>query len=245
MKIHPQIKHSIKPRKMKNYFFEFFVIFIAIIGGFFADNIRERFIDRHAVKEYMESLVQDLKADTMDLSQKLLLNKNLINGLDSLQNTMEKPLIGDNLKKFYQYNLQYTVKYHPFMPTNRTIVQLMNTGGLRLIRKKSVSDSIVIYDQTKVAAQLMGEFLGNQISDIIDEEAEIIDVLAFVKSSSASNVQNDFPALLTSDNKTISSYYFKIIVLHGTLQTYYLSLEELKKQATSLIHQIEKEFKVE
>ena len=101
MKIHPPTKHSIKPRKMKNYFFEFFVIFIAIIGGFFAENIRERFIDRHAVKEYMVSLVQDLKADTMDLSQKLLLNKNLIDGLDSLQNTMEKPLIGDNLKKFY------------------------------------------------------------------------------------------------------------------------------------------------
>jgi hypothetical protein len=119
----------------------------------------------------------------------------------------------------------------------------MNTGTLRLIKDKTVSDSIVIYDQFKIATQLQGEFFGNQITKIIDEEAEIIDFLTLMKLSSSSLHQPDFPALLSSDNKTISSYYFKIIIFYATAQSYSSGLVEIKKQATSLIHLIQKEYK--
>lgn len=244
MEIHHHPKHSSKPREIKEYIFEFLIIFVAITGSFFAENLRERYVDKYTVKEYMKSLLQDLKADTLDLGKELVLNQNVIKGLDSLRKTMEKPLVGDNLKQFYQYNSQYTVNYHPFMPTNRTISQLMNTGALRLIKDKTVSDSIVIYDQLKIASQLQSEFIGNQITKIIDEEAEIINFLTLMKSSSSSLHQQDLPALLTSDEKAISSYYFKIMIFFGTTQSYTLGLEEVKKQATSLIHLIEKEYKL-
>ena len=54
MEIHHHPKHSEKPRKYKEYVFEFLVIFVAITGSFFAENLREHFVDSHKEKEYNE-----------------------------------------------------------------------------------------------------------------------------------------------------------------------------------------------
>jgi len=45
------------------------MLFFAITLGFFAENIREIYIESHREKEYMQTMVQDLKEDTSRINQ--------------------------------------------------------------------------------------------------------------------------------------------------------------------------------
>ena len=45
--------------KIKGFIFEFLMMFLAITGGFFMENLREHYIERHKEKEYIESMVTD------------------------------------------------------------------------------------------------------------------------------------------------------------------------------------------
>ena len=59
--------HSHHPKKWKEYLTEFVMLFVAVTLGFFAENQREHFVERHREVEYMESLMEDLSKDKEDL----------------------------------------------------------------------------------------------------------------------------------------------------------------------------------
>jgi hypothetical protein len=55
---HPDLHH--KPKKWKEYFLEFLMIFLAVTLGFFAENIREHFTDKNNTKVYLETYRDEL-----------------------------------------------------------------------------------------------------------------------------------------------------------------------------------------
>ena len=62
---HPDLHH--KPKKWKEYFLEFLMIFLAVTLGFFAENFREYRVEQEQEKHIIESLVQCLTSDTIQL----------------------------------------------------------------------------------------------------------------------------------------------------------------------------------
>ena len=69
---HPDLHH--KPKKWKEYFLEFLMIFLAVTMGFFAENIREAYNDKENIHQLTVSLMNDLKIDTTHLTE--LIQKN-------------------------------------------------------------------------------------------------------------------------------------------------------------------------
>ena len=60
--------HSHTPRKKwTHYFWEFFMLFLAITLGFFVENQREHYIEHKRGKEYAKLLKLDLIKDTLEL----------------------------------------------------------------------------------------------------------------------------------------------------------------------------------
>ena len=53
---HPDLHH--KPKKWKEYFFEFLMIFLAVTMGFFAESIREHFGDREKENQNIENVLR-------------------------------------------------------------------------------------------------------------------------------------------------------------------------------------------
>jgi hypothetical protein len=139
---HPHVEK----KGFKEYFLEFLMIFLAVTLGFFAENIREKLSDRNKEKEYVSSLLEDLKTDTASFNTAISANKLLIKGGDSVLN-----LLSANLRKRDSAELAmiYFFKYeinNVFAPlTDRTISQLKNNGDMRLIKDKVVSDAILSY----------------------------------------------------------------------------------------------------
>src|SRR5664279_15638 len=63
---HPDLHH--KPKKWKEYFLEFLMIFLAVTLGFIAENIREHISDRNKEHEFIVSMIADLKKDNSNFS---------------------------------------------------------------------------------------------------------------------------------------------------------------------------------
>jgi hypothetical protein len=87
---HPQLDHNPKP--WKEYLLEGFMIFIAVMMGFIAENIRENITNDEHARQLTLQLVHDLKADTAQLNYIWRNETQIIKYNDSLLSLLQQPL---------------------------------------------------------------------------------------------------------------------------------------------------------
>lgn len=99
---HPDLHH--KPKKWKEYLLEFFMIFIAVTLGFFAESYREHLVEKSSERELIESYIEDSKSDTAVIRPLLTIyrEKRMVM-LDSLMLLLETKKI-----KGYENSLYYS-----------------------------------------------------------------------------------------------------------------------------------------
>ncbi|HVT85220.1 MAG TPA: hypothetical protein VHD35_08440 [Chitinophagaceae bacterium] len=132
-------------KKFTHYLWEFLMLFLAVFCGFLAENEREHLVENKREKEYIISYVEDLKQDTAELSQIISVVDQKLLFRDSLLKELSNPSVFSNSSKAYYY-LVASFHFPDFIYNDRTIQQLKNSGGMRLIRNKTVSDSMMDYD---------------------------------------------------------------------------------------------------
>ena len=137
-------------KKWTHYLWEFLMLLLAVFCGFLAEYQLEHTIEHTKEKEYMRSMIEDLAQDTIEINRVLavLINNNKNN--DSLLNLLELP----GTKNYEQVKKLYLLHFSSIGAemtsfSQRTISQLKNSGGMRLIRKKAVADSITLYDNNE------------------------------------------------------------------------------------------------
>jgi hypothetical protein len=91
--------------------------------------------------------VEDIKSDTTQSSKVLISLNKTQRRLDTLLNVLASEEVLTNSNNAYRL-WGKSLGFADFVSNDRTIQQLKNSGGLRLIRNKAVSDSIMKYDQT-------------------------------------------------------------------------------------------------
>jgi hypothetical protein len=228
---HPHTSHH--ARKFKDYIFEFLMLFIAVTAGFFMENIREQRVERHKEKQYIQSMIKDIQQDTTNIKDILSHNKIQIIGIDSLLNLLEKPIKPANYNDFYTLILKYLNNYSDFRARNITMTQLKNSGGLRLIEDKSVSDSIVFYywEYEEHLAQL--DFNIKSFQKNIDLEMEFLDWTVIKNGKKKLSISKDFNTkefsnnvimlyyIIISENEWIKNYKLKGTSLLNFLKTQY------------------------
>jgi hypothetical protein len=144
---HPQLEH--KPKPWKEYLLEYFMIFLAVMTGFFAESYREHLGDRAKETEYMQSMVQDLRADTSEIKYAEGEFKSICAVIDTMLTCLKSdkpdPAIINRIvsENFWTYS--------GFSYNNRTIQQLRSSGNFRLVQNKTVADSILNYDNRENA----------------------------------------------------------------------------------------------
>ncbi|HET9826408.1 MAG TPA: hypothetical protein VFP87_13805, partial [Chitinophagaceae bacterium] len=148
MEVHKHPQHVLHKKKWTEYLLEFFMIFFAVTMGFYAENIRERVSDSEREKDYMRSMIEDLRQDTASCHRVINQNATIVRGLDTLISYILKSSEDkDNINLIYAYCIKYRY-YNPEVQfSERTMAQLKNNGGLRLVKKREVSDALSSYDQ--------------------------------------------------------------------------------------------------
>jgi len=133
-------------KKWTHYFWEFLMLFLAVFAGFLAENQREHYIEHQREKQYMLTMLEDLKSDTTQLSFAMQYWAAINNSIDSVTESLVLPLSFTDFRKAYRH-LNNALNFYSFAYNDRTIAQLKNAGGFRLVRKNNVASKIIAYDQ--------------------------------------------------------------------------------------------------
>jgi hypothetical protein len=141
-----EVINSLKKKNWKSYFKEFFMLFLAVFCGFLAENYREKLSTQKIEKEYMLSLIEDLKMDTTNLNSYSTFRLNKSKLMDSLTYL----LLSEDRKQFgneIYFFARQVFDGAPFAYSDGTIQQLKNAGNLRLISKRNVVDALLKYEK--------------------------------------------------------------------------------------------------
>ena len=145
METHSQHLHKAPGNKFWHYFFEFFMLFLAVFCGFLVENFREHQIEKERGVQYIESFYEDLKSDTFKLSGIIAFDDIKLSGLKNIDVCFDG--ITENFKETscLEELIFYSRWNITFQLTDKTIRQLANAGGYRLLMKED-ADSIMNYE---------------------------------------------------------------------------------------------------
>ena len=147
METHSQELHKAPGHGFKHYFFEFFMLFLAVTLGYFVENIREHYVNKEIEKQSIESVVAALASDTVQLKNIIAANEKVNQHLDSLVQLRNADLnIAENKRSFLRNSVVGFSEDWYFISNDAALQQLKSSGSLRLIRKQNIIDSIFKYE---------------------------------------------------------------------------------------------------
>jgi hypothetical protein len=141
-----QVNGGTSRKKWTHYLWEFLMLFLAVFCGFLAENLREHRVEREREKQYMESLLVDLQKDTTLLSSRIQFRYERVMNFDTLLYWLKNKDLREHTGSVYLAGFLAPV-INRFLSNDGTLQQLKNAGGLRLVRKKDIADSILVYDR--------------------------------------------------------------------------------------------------
>ncbi len=147
-------------KKWTHYFWEFLMLFLAVIAGFYAENIREHKVEHRRGKEYLKSFLTDLKTDTANYWTLIEEYEYKVKALDHSYNCYTLIKKGSDFNQCLFDIIEASFGFSDLITEDRTLQQLKSSGALRLISKQD-ADSITKYD-SELREQLQGERTGVQ-----------------------------------------------------------------------------------
>ena len=225
------------------------MLFLAVFCGFLAEYQLEHKIEKDREKQFMRSLVEDLKADTLSINRLEQYRKDRHRMYDSLTAAIVEGKYHDNGSSVYYWGRNIS-RYVFFYSAEGTMQQLKNSGGLRLITKKEITDKIMSYDVLYRNVLHLQDLEEQQINEYRLQAGEVFDAGIFMKMADlqdtvlfrrpAGNPQlkNESPALL---NQIVNKLNY-----WAAGSTFLMTmLKQQKQKAIELIDMIRKEYNLE
>ena len=230
-------------KNFKEYFLEFLMIFLAVTLGFIAENIREHINESAQGKQYIQSLIEDLESDTARMNDIIQFDEVKITALNSMYQCYDT--VTNNLKATSCMGelIKYSKVNRPFILNDRTITQLANAGGYRLLNKED-ADSILAYErmykndydfETTIYQEAQ-----NNVRNTLNELANFKVVSPIETVSSLSGADSGSSSLngwlLFSDNKELLNKWFNQLQLYlRVTKAQSILLNRLQAKAANLI----------
>ncbi len=237
MDTHAHHLHHAPGKKIWHYFFEFLMLFLAVFCGFIAENWREQLREHKREKEFIRSIVEDLKSDTLQSNKTVLQLKRIKSGMDSVMILLSSPGIVDNSNEAYRLWTKY-MGMEVFVSNDRTIQQLKSSGELRLIRNKAVSDRIMDYEQTLKKYYTQSNLMYNAVLEV-SNISQLFDFISLEKN------QNIPVPLTEQGKKSLNEAYAHLQLWNRGLIGLISWLENVNEEGARLITFIQKEYHLE
>jgi hypothetical protein len=251
MEVHHHGHHGHEKKTWKSYFWEFFMLFLAVFFGSLAELQIEHYIENKREKQYIEALIMDLKADTASIRSTIKSNERRELFLDSILFVTNLDLtINGNAKELVRLFMRSA--YRPaHAPSSIAIDQLKNTGSFRLFNHKmGVADSILRYEKSNERIIIHNDLYQHDLNEVWEAFYPICDVKIFRDSSYAtftstkrSLTDKPVPPLHLSQEKlsVFTGHITRQVLINAVNR---LMLENQNQKAISLITFLEKEYRL-
>lgn len=237
METHAHHLHKTPGHGWKHYLFEFLMLFLAVTLGFFVENKRERYADERRGRQYLKSFVEDLQKDTSSFSnllemynEKSVVLKKLFACHDSVTGKLHS---SDCMWDIIDYSLGFP----DLVYTDRTLQQLKNAGGLRLLNRDD-ADSITAYDNLLRAAERNETTEVQEIQALLRNIAfQLINFSSVERQLTNENgsKRSEIPLIYGNNHDLLNTYFNVLLFYEGIVRNQIGNIGSLRQTAKSLI----------
>ena len=242
MEVHHHANHSEGRRNWKSYFWEFLMLFVAVFCGFLAEYQLEHRIEKERGKQFVQSMISDLILDSTKIHESLEFCKQQQLGLDSLGKLiLDKSSRDSSINLIYHLGRKYTFNYGTVLFTKRTITQLKNAGGMRLLTSQNTSNEITKYSENAEVLEYQGEVFYSYLrKDIAGLSQKLLDFNDF-ESSKLKLITDKKLNFVVSDENLLKEYGFTVMSSSKVLENYNNFLAEFLNEIPNVIERLKKE----
>ena len=236
--------HSHTPRKKwTHYFWEFIMLFLAVFCGFLAEYQLEHQIEKERANQYIVSFYEDLKNDTTRIHQLIEYDNKKIEALGNMYTCYDTVMKNLRSTSCMGGLVIHSRSNKGFVLNDRTLRQLANAGGYRLLHKED-ADSIIGYEnmykgyldfQTTVFQQAQDNVRNtlNQIADFKVIAPHQLTTASMANDTTSSLLSG--PLLFTQDKNLINKWFNELSIYLRTTNGQRNSILQLKNKAVSLL----------
>lgn len=248
MEVQKHPHHVTHKKKFGEYLLEFFMLFLAVFLGFVAENIRENRVEKEREHQYIQSMVEDLKADQVVLAAHIANVFEGIHMMDTLiYNLNHHEGIATHTGQMY-YLARFAPRLLPLNINNRTFEQLKNSGSFRLIHSINISNKIMTYYEKLSLVRLLESVNETEFTEYKKAAAKVFDPQILVSMESVKGEivrRNDNPPLKHMDADRLEELAIFSVYMHGTKNGIQEASGEMKRSGAALIKDLQKEYHLE
>lgn len=253
---HPHVEK----KNFKEYFLEFLMIFLAVTLGFFAENIREKIIEKHNAREYAKLLVNDLTTDLAEFKR----TDHVLNRIIDCGDSLSELIRNNDIKKISSGKLYYYAYWSGWQwkvtTRDATLKQLENSGALRYLGDVYLIKKILDYEETLKIISVLEDGIDLQKNDNWNLVQKVFDgshfntiqIMGAGRDSASQTPQIDegrltsflninYP-LLTYDKNTWIELSNRALTSSGEYRNLVRTVNMAKKQAEEAVEALKEEY---
>lgn len=247
---HPEVGK----KTFKEYLLEGLMIFLAVTMGFFAESLRERIGEVHREREHMSAMAEDLRIDTMRINAGNHFGVLRLHYLEIFRRLMmQRTHTPAEIKEAYDL-ADVGSNSGSMVFSDRAYNQLKQTGDMRLIRSRSISNAILHYENGIQLSQIQGEAVLEYTKRLMDESKQIFHpayrLQVLQKLLPLVDTSLHFPpevipgplTFATDDPRVFETYGGDVGTYIEIVSSYILDLQQIRTEAVSLLALLEKEY---
>ncbi len=227
-------------KKWTHYFWEFLMLFLAVFCGFLAEYQLEHKIERDRGKQYIISFFEDLKYDTSHLTAVINNYKEKEKNLSIISKCYDSLLAKLPCKDCVSKLYNGSRGFFELRTSDRTMQQLKNAGGLRLL-KSADADSIIVYDN------LIRGYKIDETTTFQETQTTLRSISSELFNYSVVK-EGEFTGgdLFITDDKLIINKFFNTLNRYAKYSAIYIKkLERLKSEAVNIMNYFNKKYHIE
>ena len=221
------------------------MLFLAVFCGFLAEYKLEHKIEKDREVQFIHSLVSDLNDDTVSISHQIEKIKTGISYFDSLSILLQTPELARKCGESIYYTARLGVRLTPLVNNSRTIDQLKNSGGFRLIHDQETSNRIMKYYSGFPEVRKIEEIFSGENEAFKEVASKVMDQSIYRVQIKPDNTVTRIPGnhqLLTYDITSLNQLGFYAVQMNGSRTGMLQMLQKLKASAEDLLQYLEKKY---
>jgi hypothetical protein len=254
MEVQKHPHHVTHKKKWGEYLLEFFMLFLAVTLGFFAENLREEIKHKEEVKTQMHSLLSDLQTDISLLESGLERNNYSSKMADSLIELLHSDI--SNPADIYVAARTVTANLGYTYTNSKSFDQMKSSGLLRYIKPNYLLDSIGSYYVSFQWLTNQTDLLRLKMDEIHKKNALLFDSYVFQQmiqngienGSNRRTIVNKpavKPALLSTNANDINTVSLNYHYYSSTIKFFINKSVEQQDRAIRLVELIKKDYPLE
>ena len=231
-------------KKWTHYLWEFLMLFLAVFCGFLAEYQLEHKIEKERGKQYILSLYEDLNADTARINYLIQYDDEKIAALNTMTNCYDTVLKNWKATDCMGLLIKHSKTNRAFQIADRTLRQLSNAGGFRLLKKED-ADSILSYENMFIAYrnfestvyQTAQDNVRNTLNELVSFKvnAPLQTSTAIGRGADTTSEKPSGPLLFLEDNALLNKWFNELLVYRRTMIGQRNTLNQFLIKATGLI----------